>query len=71
MDSVEMKSFFDPVVEKIVELVRSQVAQAEHKRKNVDRIILAGGFGESQYLYETLETWAERHSISLILPAHR
>lgn len=52
-----MQSFFDPVVEQVISLVESQIALAAAKGRKIGRIILVGGFGDSEYLNEKMETW--------------
>ncbi|KAL2864835.1 Hsp70 family protein [Aspergillus lucknowensis] len=43
---------FDPVVDKVLALVRQQIADAnkEARRDAINRIVLVGGFGDSEYL---------------------
>ncbi|KAK8152019.1 hypothetical protein BC567DRAFT_253272 [Phyllosticta citribraziliensis] len=45
-----MQSFFDPVVDKILELVKKQVRETKKRGGlKVNRIVLVGGFGDSRY----------------------
>ncbi|KAK6532387.1 hypothetical protein TWF281_006576 [Arthrobotrys megalospora] len=54
----DLKQLFDPVVDKVVNLVKSQVTSIHSANKSVSAIFLVGGFGESHYLYTTLVKWA-------------
>ncbi|KAF8464844.1 hypothetical protein BDZ91DRAFT_659776 [Kalaharituber pfeilii] len=52
----EVKGIFEPTFTKIAETVQNQViAVQEASRKNVDGIILVGGFGSSKYLANWLK----------------
>ncbi|EAW24744.1 Hsp70 family protein [Aspergillus fischeri NRRL 181] len=52
ISSADLHSIFDPVIEKIVSLVRQQIADArkETGKDIINRIVLVGGFGDSEYL---------------------
>lgn len=65
----DMKSIFDPVVEKILALVESMLKDAREKEpsKPVVGVILVGGFGESVYLFKRLKSWAEAQSPPLFV----
>lgn len=65
----DMKSIFDPVVDKVLALVESQLRDARLKEpgKPVAGIILVGGFGESVYLTNRLKSWAESQDPPLFL----
>lgn len=52
----QMKGIFEQTFEEITKLVQAQVtASQEETKKNVDAMILVGGFGSSNYLKEWLE----------------
>ncbi|KAK7514991.1 hypothetical protein IWZ03DRAFT_443731 [Phyllosticta citriasiana] len=53
----QMKSFFDPVISEIIRLVDSQVVLAKQAGHDISRIILVGGFGNSDYLNERMAAW--------------
>ncbi|KAK8235089.1 hypothetical protein HDK90DRAFT_524724 [Phyllosticta capitalensis] len=53
----QMKSFFDPVINEIIRLVGSQVDAANDAGHAISRIILVGGFGNSDYLNERMSVW--------------
>lgn len=65
----DMKSIFDPVVGKVIQLVDRQFQDASLKEpgKPVVGIILVGGFGESVYLIKQLKSWAESQCPPLFL----
>ncbi|EEP75420.1 conserved hypothetical protein [Uncinocarpus reesii 1704] len=48
----DLRAVFDPVVDQILELVRQQIkdANAETGKNTINKIILVGGFGDSEYL---------------------
>ncbi|RDW74281.1 Hsp70 family protein [Aspergillus mulundensis] len=48
----DLRGFFDPVIEKILALVHQQINAANRQagRDAINRIILVGGFGNSEYL---------------------
>jgi hypothetical protein len=64
----DMRSFFDPCIDQIVELVQGQILQVERKGSRVKNIFLIGGFGESQYLQEELEQSLRLRKIQLRRP---
>ncbi|KAF2084380.1 actin-like ATPase domain-containing protein [Saccharata proteae CBS 121410] len=67
-----MKTFFDPVVADVIRLVESQISLAKNRYgKVIDRIILVGGFGDSEYLIAQMRLWCERNrGIKLTCPPH-
>ncbi|KAF1995081.1 hsp70-like protein [Amniculicola lignicola CBS 123094] len=65
----DMKKCFDPVVEKIIELVSSQVSAVTRAgNPRVETIILVGGLGESPYVREKLSEWVQSRNIRLTTP---
>ncbi|KAK0647227.1 Chaperone protein DnaK [Lasiodiplodia hormozganensis] len=60
----EMKGFFDPVINDIIRLVSSQVDLAKKKNQHIGRIILVGGFGDSDYLNERMRIWCMQNGSS-------
>lgn len=51
MTLAEVKSIFDPIVDKIVGLVKDQITSAKIKsNREVKTVLLAGGFGSNAYL---------------------
>ncbi|KAH6647882.1 hypothetical protein BKA67DRAFT_400113 [Truncatella angustata] len=51
MTLAEVKSIFDPIIDKIVGLVKDQITQAKIKSsRDVKTVLLAGGFGSNAYL---------------------
>ncbi|KAK8190997.1 uncharacterized protein BKA78DRAFT_331288 [Phyllosticta capitalensis] len=58
----QMKSFFDPVINEIIRLVGSQVDAANDAGHAISRIILVGGFGNSDYLNERMSVWCNQLS---------
>ncbi|TEY40660.1 hypothetical protein BOTCAL_0429g00050 [Botryotinia calthae] len=66
----DIKSVFDPIVDRVIKLVQKQVVQAKHQRKaKIHRIALVGGMGASKYLYNRLLSWcASNGNIELLCP---
>ncbi|KAK6357992.1 hypothetical protein TWF730_007346 [Orbilia blumenaviensis] len=69
LSSDDMKLLFDPVVDEIIQLVKSQAKKVKSEEEEgqetagkLSTIILVGGFGESRYLYNKLEEWAQQQS---------
>jgi len=59
IDEEQMRSFFDPIVEEIIGLIEAQTMPDDTKV-----IIIPGGFGNSQYLYERLQERFDPKDIS-------
>ncbi|KAF5877191.1 putative hsp70 family protein [Botrytis fragariae] len=68
----DMKSVFDPIVDRVIKLVRKQVDQAKYQRKaKIHRIALVGGMGASKYLYSKLLLWCVSNgNIELLCPVN-
>ncbi|KAF3892548.1 Actin-like ATPase domain-containing protein [Trichophyton interdigitale] len=56
LSSNDIRQLFDPVVDQVIGLVRKQMDDAEDAESGIiNRIILVGGFGDSEYLREKME----------------
>ncbi|KAF3480439.1 heat shock 70 kDa protein 12A [Arthroderma uncinatum] len=69
----DVRALFDPVIGKIKALVKSQIsiANGETGKNVIKTIILAGGFGDSEYLRKALQReFSARLSIEVIVPKH-
>jgi hypothetical protein len=65
----DIKGCFQPVIEKILELVNSQVsAVVREGNPRVETIILVGGLGESPYVREKLSEWCQERNIRIATP---
>lgn len=64
----EMKGLFDPVVEQVITLIRGQVVAASTSTSQINTILLVGGFGESEYLYKCVQSWAKSYNIEVLQP---
>jgi tRNA A37 threonylcarbamoyltransferase TsaD len=60
----EMNNIFEPVVGKIIELVKGQVVAT---KKKVKTVLLVGGFGQNNYLKERLRSSLD-NSILVLQP---
>ncbi|KAK2733112.1 hypothetical protein FQN57_002304 [Myotisia sp. PD_48] len=66
LSKYDMQRLFDPVVDEVINLVGSQVDAAEKKNKKIDRLILVGGFGDSDYLNTKLGQWCRKRGIASV-----
>ena len=64
----EMKSLFDPVIDQIIDLIKGQITLVSTGKEVVNSILLVGGFGESEYLYQRVHDWALKYDIHVIQP---
>lgn len=55
MREEDVKKIFDPVVDRIEDLVTKQVRSIQSNGQNVAAILLVGGFGSSEYLHSRLK----------------
>lgn len=60
----EMRSLFDPVIDRIIDLIGAQVKSVHP----INLILLVGGFGESEYLYQRVLAWANSARIRVLQP---
>ncbi|KAL8643779.1 MAG: hypothetical protein Q9226_008127 [Calogaya cf. arnoldii] len=60
----EMRSLFNPVIDRVLDLINVQVNIVP----SVNLIVLVGGFGESEYLYQRVLMWASRAQIRVLQP---
>ncbi|KAL4863291.1 hypothetical protein BDV12DRAFT_202257 [Aspergillus spectabilis] len=58
VSSDDLRKLFDPVVDQIIQLVKRQIddANTEAGRDIIKRIILVGGFGDSEYLRKAFKS---------------
>ena len=56
MTAEQVKEIFEPVVKEVCDLVQGQVDKIRQKDGIVSGIVLVGGFGQSNYLYNKLKT---------------
>ncbi|RJE22726.1 hypothetical protein PHISCL_04942 [Aspergillus sclerotialis] len=59
-----MQSLFDPVVVGIIRLIEEQTKAAKKKNAQVSRLILVGGFGDSEYLNKRLKHWCKCNEVN-------
>ncbi|KAK8161276.1 hsp70-like protein [Phyllosticta citrichinensis] len=66
----QMKKLFDPVINDIIRLVGSQVESANSNGHAINRVIVVGGFGDSDYLNERMSIWCSQlpGSVKLTCP---
>ncbi|KFY93880.1 hypothetical protein V498_04194 [Pseudogymnoascus sp. VKM F-4517 (FW-2822)] len=55
VESEDIATIFDPIIEDIESLVHTQIKNAKLAGYNVKAILLVGGFGSSTYLYRRLQ----------------
>jgi len=51
--AADLKVVFEPVVEKVIELVKGQI---QSSKKKIKAVLLVGGFGQNNYLKERLRS---------------
>ncbi|KAE8396111.1 hypothetical protein BDV23DRAFT_144350 [Aspergillus alliaceus] len=71
ISSDDLHTIFDPVIDKITSLVRQQVedAREETGKDIINRIILVGGFGDSEYLRKSFRSSFEvQDKITVTIP---
>ena len=66
----EMRALFDPIIDQIIQLIGVQVQTISQGQGpvRVNAILLVGGFGESEYLYQRVQAWASQMQIQVIQP---
>ncbi|RSL66600.1 hypothetical protein CEP54_003636 [Fusarium duplospermum] len=65
----DMKGLFDPVGDMVLALVSDQVKRVRREtNKNIDHMVLVGGFGSSPYMKERLQEWCLEQKIRLTTP---
>ena len=64
----EMQKLFEPVVSQVLELIRAQVMAVSTGDHRANSILLVGGFGESEYLFERVRGWANPCGIQVLQP---
>ncbi|KAL9040320.1 MAG: hypothetical protein Q9180_001977, partial [Flavoplaca navasiana] len=64
MTRAEMRGLFDPVIDRVLDLINVQASSVT----SVDLVVLVGGFGESEYLYQRVSMWASRVQIRVQQP---
>ncbi|GET01985.1 hypothetical protein GLOIN_2v1871395 [Rhizophagus clarus] len=51
----DIRNMFDPVIERILTLIRGQLNQLERRGKKISLMLLVGGFSESVYLQDRIK----------------
>ena len=64
----EMKALFDPIIDQVLALITSQAMTISTGPQAVNAILLVGGFGESEYVYQRIYAWAYNYNIQVIQP---
>lgn len=60
----EMRELFNPIIDRIISLIATQIKAVSV----INSILLVGGFGESEYLYQRLLSWTSGISTRLLQP---
>jgi tRNA A37 threonylcarbamoyltransferase TsaD len=62
----DVESILDPVVDKVIDLVRDQIIAT---KQSVNAVLLVGGFGQSNYLKERMrESLEEEFGVRILQP---
>ncbi len=64
LSRADMRGLFDPIIDRVLGLINVQVKTVS----SVNLIVLVGGFGESEYLYQRVLTWASGAQIRVLQP---
>ncbi|GIL49465.1 hypothetical protein Vafri_5802 [Volvox africanus] len=64
---VVAQQIFDPVVNRIIELMHDVIEEGQWRRSNCNKVLLAGGFARSPYLQSRVRRSLPEH-IKIILP---
>ncbi|KAM0670580.1 hypothetical protein MY8738_000775 [Beauveria namnaoensis] len=65
----DLKDIFDPVVKKILALIKDQVDRTKELGETpIDTIVLVGGFASSPYLRESIRGWCDENEMRLTTP---
>ncbi|KAI5302178.1 hypothetical protein KEM56_000946, partial [Ascosphaera pollenicola] len=51
----EILACFEPIVQQILDLVKNQIEMVQAQQKSLTNILLIGGFGASEYLYQKIQ----------------
>lgn len=62
----DMRGLFDPIVTSIIDLLAAQVNAVSPL---VNSILLVGGFGGSEYLYQCIRSWSANYGIGVFQPS--
>jgi hypothetical protein len=69
LSKADLQAFFDPVIDQITELVRTQVRDVGNRgRSRIQTLLPLGEFGDSLYLKANLSTWCVENSIRRATP---
>ncbi|RAO68865.1 uncharacterized protein BHQ10_004877 [Talaromyces amestolkiae] len=69
----DLRDIFDPVVNQIIDLIKTQIKDAnkEMEHGTINRIILVGGFGDSEYLRKAIKkTFGSNEKMAITVPSN-
>ncbi|KAK6329778.1 hypothetical protein TWF730_006077 [Orbilia blumenaviensis] len=67
-----MRELFEPVIQKIIDLVQTQIDRVRKLRKKpVNKLFLVGGFGDSAYLQQRLASYLRPQNIIVNFPGNK
>lgn len=66
MKATDINHIFDPVINKIIDLLRDQISTT---RKAIKAVLLVGGFGQNNYLKQRLRASLDKE-IDIMQPPH-
>ncbi|KAL2156293.1 hypothetical protein VTH82DRAFT_1038 [Thermothelomyces myriococcoides] len=70
LSRMDMERIFNPVIRDVLRLLKWQIERVSSmKGKKINTIVLVGGFGNSDYLKNELDTWCADRQIKCIRPA--
>ncbi|KAL2819288.1 hypothetical protein BDW59DRAFT_151587 [Aspergillus cavernicola] len=61
ISSDDLRNMFDPVVDQIIQLIKKQIEEAKKEagKDVINRVVLVGGFGDSEYLRQAIRSTFE------------
>ncbi|KAL8726738.1 MAG: hypothetical protein Q9166_006533 [cf. Caloplaca sp. 2 TL-2023] len=70
LKGVELYNIFEPVMQDVIGLVKQQINATKEAKSLVKEVLLVGGFGESEYLYQRLRQAVVHDCIEVSKPPY-
>ncbi|KAL9033319.1 MAG: hypothetical protein Q9180_006009 [Flavoplaca navasiana] len=70
LTGIELFSIFEPVIQDVIDLVEQQIQATKDFKAEVKAVLLIGGFGESEYLYQRLRDTVASQGIIVEKPSY-
>ncbi|KAH0545470.1 hypothetical protein FGG08_000471 [Glutinoglossum americanum] len=66
--SSDMREIFDPSINRALELIDGQIAEVMNRNNVVKNVILVGGFGRSDYMYQRVQEYCQERGLGALRP---